>query len=1441
MLSETRNRSRHLRAVAAAALTAIIAAVTLVPAAPAGADVFQTTYRDEVMADAPAAYWRLGESSGTTMVDETGVNNGTYTGVTLGQAGALPFEANAAAGFNGTSARASVPDSVSLRRSGAVTVEAWIKRTKSAQYQVVLGKPGHGQSKLENYALWINTSNRVQAFFGNGNTYVTVTSVVLDTNWHHIVATYDNATARLYLDGAQNAQATSTVQLTPNNKNVDVARSSTNSYYFGGTLDEVAVYPTVLSAARVQAHFAKTTADTSAPAVTLTQPAAASSTNDTTPAFAGVAGTASGDSTAVTVRVFAGAGTSGTLLQTLSATSGPGGSYSVSASSALADGTYTARAEQSDSAGNTGLSTANTFTVDTAAPSVSITGGPSGATNSTSADFTFSSEAGAGFECKLDNGAYAPCTSPKPYGGLAGGEHTFSVRAIDAAGNTSGAATRTWTVDTTAPAVSITGGPNDPTNSLSASFTFSAEAGAGLDCKLDNGAYAPCTSPQAYSGLSDGQHTFSVRATDAAGNSGSASRTWTVDTTPPALTLTAPADGSTIGDTTPAIGGVAGTASGDAGSITVRLYSGSSANGSPLQTLTATRSGGGAYTVNAAALAAGTYTAQSEQGDNAGNVTLSGETTFTVDPAPEDTTPPVVVLTAPANGSVTADQTPAFSGTAGTASGDSTTVTIKVHAGTTLAGTLVRTLPATRAGNGSFSVDASPALADGTYTARAEQSDDASNTGFSGTTTFQVDSTAPNLSLTSPSDGSSTSDATPALSGVAGTASGDGATVTVRLYTGSSATGSPLQTLTATRGGGGSYSVDAAALGNGTYTARASQDDAAGNTGQSGTTTFVVDTVAPVITLTAPANGASLQTTTPTFSGTAGTLTGDSTTVTIRIYSGSTATGSPVQTLTTTRGGGGSYSTSSTGLSQGTYTARAEQSDAAGSVGLSSANTFTLTGEDPVMIGAGDITSCENTNDSATAALLAQYPSATVFTLGDNAYVNGQPSEYTNCYGPSWGVHKARTRPITGGHDTATVNGGALPNQGFADYFQAQLAPYGETATNRLKSYYSYNVGAWHVVALNSACYYDLPGCNPSAMEQWFRDDLAASNNVCTMVYWHDARWSSGNIHGNESFTQPLWQIAYDGGADIVLSGNEHDYERFAPQDANGALDTTYGVRAFVVGTGGYYLYDLGTRQPNSQVYDNSTYGVLKLTLHPTSYDWQFIPVAGETFTDSGTDNCHSAPAPPSGTPTVRSKASASAPYPSTSLTIARPAGTAAGDLLVATIAHQGGSGTNVVPPAGFTNIAAADVSEGSNARIHSYWKVATGSEPASYAFTLSNGMSIAGGVMAIQGASTTAPINAAGGQSTGATNVSLLTAPSITTTKPNTALVYSGAVNNAVTFTAPQLMPEQWDLSGGGTYKIATETAVGGVAAAGPTGTRAATLSSSARGVATSIAIAGP
>jgi len=284
----------------------------------------------------------------------------------------------------------------------------------------------------------------------------------------------------------------------------------------------------------------------------------------------------------------------------------------------------------------------------------------------------------------------------------------------------------------------------------------------------------------------------------------------------------------------------------------------------------------------------------------------------------------------------------------------------------------------------------------------------------------------------------------------------------------------------------------------------------------------------------------------------------------------------------------------------------------AGASGVSGAATVTVVdpSADPVLVGAGDIASCTSSGDEATAKLLDGIP-GTVFTLGDNAYESGTTTEYNNCYGPSWGRHKARTQPTLGNHEYNTANA-----SGYYGYF-------GVLAGDPTKGYYSYTLGQWHVIVLNSNSDCGVISCAAgSAQEQWLRADLAAHPTTCTLAYWHHPRFNSGAEHGNDLNVAPLWQALYDFHADVILNGHEHVYERFAPQNPSGVADAA-GIRQFTVGTGGKSHYPLGAIQPNSEIQNATTYGVLKLTLHASSYDWQFIPVAGASFTDSGTGSCH--------------------------------------------------------------------------------------------------------------------------------------------------------------------------------------------------------------------------
>ncbi len=269
--------------------------------------------------------------------------------------------------------------------------------------------------------------------------------------------------------------------------------------------------------------------------------------------------------------------------------------------------------------------------------------------------------------------------------------------------------------------------------------------------------------------------------------------------------------------------------------------------------------------------------------------------------------------------------------------------------------------------------------------------------------------------------------------------------------------------------------------------------------------------------------------------------------------------------------------------------------------------TPTPPGTSMVLVGAGDIADCDA---SPTAALLDTIP-GTVFTAGDNAYPDGSDAAYAQCYDPSWGRHKARTRPSPGNHDHNTA--GAA---GYFRYFGAQAGPAG-------LGYYSYELGAWHIISLDSEYDYGV-GIDPSSPQgQWLRADLAATTKRCIIAYWHYPRFSSGSNHGSDAALQTFWDALYAAGATIVISGHDHEYERFAPQAPDGTADPVRGIREFVVGTGGAGLYSFGTPLPNSEVRDATSHGVLKLTLSVGSYTWQYVPVAGDSFTDSGSGTCH--------------------------------------------------------------------------------------------------------------------------------------------------------------------------------------------------------------------------
>jgi hypothetical protein len=276
--------------------------------------------------------------------------------------------------------------------------------------------------------------------------------------------------------------------------------------------------------------------------------------------------------------------------------------------------------------------------------------------------------------------------------------------------------------------------------------------------------------------------------------------------------------------------------------------------------------------------------------------------------------------------------------------------------------------------------------------------------------------------------------------------------------------------------------------------------------------------------------------------------------------------------------------------------------------GLTGVSVVTVVHAPVTLVGAGDIADCDTPWDEATADLLDAIPGI-VFTAGDNVYEDGTAQEYADCYGPSWGRHKDLTYPAIGNHEYHASNG--------APHFEY----FGAAAGDPAKGYYSYEAGAWKVIVLNSN-----PGRVPvdagSDQEQWLRDELASSDHACTLAYWHHPRFSSG-VYGDDDRFDAFWQALYEHGAELVVVGHEHHYERLAPLNPAGVIDPAAGIRQIIAGTGGRYLRPTGAPRTGSEVRDSETHGVLELTLRHDSYDWEFIPVAGQTFTDSGSDVCH--------------------------------------------------------------------------------------------------------------------------------------------------------------------------------------------------------------------------
>ena len=277
-----------------------------------------------------------------------------------------------------------------------------------------------------------------------------------------------------------------------------------------------------------------------------------------------------------------------------------------------------------------------------------------------------------------------------------------------------------------------------------------------------------------------------------------------------------------------------------------------------------------------------------------------------------------------------------------------------------------------------------------------------------------------------------------------------------------------------------------------------------------------------------------------------------------------------------------------------------------------------------VLLAAGDIASCQSRGDRATAKLLDSI-SGTVLTLGDEAYPAGTAKEFDECYDRTWGRFKDRTKPVPGNHEYFTADA-----SGYFDYFSESSTtsptPVPNTRENPGltpgKGYYSYDLGSWHIVALNSECDSVRGGCDPtSPMLSWLEKDLAAHPDQCTLAYWHKPLFTSG-YNGDYAPVRPIWDVLYAAHADVVLNGHDHFYERFASQTPRGERSKR-GIREFVVGTGGESHAKFRTIPANSQVRNAHTFGVLKLTLRSRSYRWKFVPAGDKTFTDSGNTPCH--------------------------------------------------------------------------------------------------------------------------------------------------------------------------------------------------------------------------
>jgi acid phosphatase type 7 len=498
---------------------------------------------------------------------------------------------------------------------------------------------------------------------------------------------------------------------------------------------------------------------------------------------------------------------------------------------------------------------------------------------------------------------------------------------------------------------------------------------------------------------------------------------------------------------------------------------------------------------------------------------------------------------------------------------------------------------------------------------------------------------------------------------------------------------------------------------------------------------------------------------------------------------------------------------------------------------------------DPVVAAAGDI-ACASSAQQASSCrqmatsniLVGMNPLDGVLALGDLQYECGELANFRSFYDASWGRVKNKTHPVPGNHEYQTSGCSSATPAGAGGYFKY----FGDAATPRqpgcvlsCKGYYSYDLGAWHIVALNSNCG-RVGGCGAgSPQETWLRSDLATTTQSCILAYWHHPRYASAG--GASTGVQPLWATLWDGGTDLVLAGHSHTYERFGRlgRGTVGSAEPTLdagGMREFIVGTGGKSHGAFKAARTGSQVRNDQTFGVLKLALHTGRYDWTFLPEAGKTFSDSGGDTCQGAPRsgdtrPPSAA-AFRSSSFVSSSTTTTSLRVAAPAGTAVGDVMVASVNVRGLP--TITAPLGW-NLLRTDVNS-TVMTMATYYRVVKVGEPLAYTWSFSLKKAAAGGIVAYSGVDTATPIDASDGlvKASSAT----ITAPSITTTVPETRLVGFFGTATRTTVTPPAGMTERGDVASTFGTDATLEGSDSVLSAAGASGQQNATAAASARNI---------